>query len=133
MLKDLPCLSIYGIGTDIIGIKRVAALYERFGQRFINKILTAKEQQFIPQQLLARINHLAKRFAAKEACAKALGTGLGHLYHFHDCEVFKNDLGQPFIHLSPQIYQRHPTLGASYLSLSDEKDYAVAFCILQNI
>ena len=67
-------MSILGIGTDIVDKSRIAKLYQRFPKRLIERILSKEEQEAMP---LGGIDYLAKRFAGKEAVAKALGTGMG--------------------------------------------------------
>lgn len=131
MFAQLPSLNLYGIGSDIVAMERIAQTYERFGQRFVAKLLTPQERLLLPQSQWRQALYLAKRFAAKEALAKALGTGLGHLCRFHDCQILKKHTGQPYLILSERLLKRHPGCGKAHLSLSDEKDYALAFCVLE--
>jgi holo-[acyl-carrier protein] synthase len=96
---------IYGNGIDIVSIDRIARIYSHFGNIFANKILTSSEftalkqhknyekQGIVNQHWID--NFLAKRFSAKEATAKALGTGIGGYFSFHDIEVFSNNSGKP--------------------------------------
>lgn len=102
---------IYGNGIDIVSIDRIAKIYNNFGDIFVNKILTNSEfttlkqhKNYEKQGIINRYwmaNFLAKRFAAKEATAKALGTGIGGCFSFHDIEVFSNNSGKPILIINP--------------------------------
>lgn len=123
---------ILGIGTDIVEIARMADLLQRYGHKFSERILHANEQQ----QLAQRSNQaafLAKRFAAKEAVGKALGTGLGDGVTAPDIEVLRAENGRPSIRLHGQAQQTLLALGAQHcqISISDEKAYAVAFAVIE--
>ncbi|RUO44230.1 holo-ACP synthase [Aliidiomarina taiwanensis] len=123
-------MSIRGIGTDIVQVQRIAAAVER-QKNFAARILTAHEYaQFEQAKEPARL--LAKRFAAKEACLKALGTGLAQGISWQHIEVQHTPLGQPILHLSGGAEQRAKELGVSQMdvSISDEMDYAIAFVVL---
>lgn len=122
---------VKGIGTDIVEVERITKVAERQGDKFIQRILTAAEQkEFV------RLNHsmafLAKRFAAKEAVAKALGTGIGHGVSFQDINVINNDKGAPSVVLFGGAAEELNRLGATdvLLSLADETHYAVAYAIV---
>lgn len=127
---------IYGIGTDICDIRRIAASVERHGERFAQKVLTDSEIQVWNhrrQRLPARGNsYLATRFAVKEAFSKAIGLGMRSPMGWHACEILNMPSGQPGIvplgDLKLWCEARHLQF---QISLSDEKDYAVAFCIAQ--
>jgi len=122
---------VKGIGTDIVEVERVEKVLQRQGGKFVQRVLTATEQQEF-----FRLNHsvafLAKRFAAKEAVAKALGTGIGRGVSFQDINVGNNDKGAPCIVLSGGAAEALNNLGATevLISLADETNYAVAFAIL---
>lgn len=131
MFTHLPSLSIYGIGNDIVAIDRIRQTYQRFGRRFIDKILTLDEQQLLPQNESILPAYLAKRFAAKEAISKALGTGLGARFRFHDAAILKNIDGQPYVVVSEYIQKICPTIKKVHISLSDEKEYAFAVCVIE--
>lgn len=118
------------VGVDIVSVERVRVAMERT-EGFAERILTETEIT----QMKSRKNHagfLAKRFAAKEAAVKALGTGIGNGVGWHQMEVTNNDAGAPQLALSGAALEKMHSLGASrcLLSLSDEKDAAVAFVIL---
>lgn len=122
---------IFGVGTDILKVERVAAAYERFGERFVRHLL-------MPQELLdfARtkqpVRFLSMRFAAKEAVVKALGTGFANGMWLRDSGVAADALGKPGIIFSPRGQQLCRTLGvgAGHLTLSDEAGLVVAVAIL---
>ena len=122
-----------GIGTDILEIKRIDAVLERLGDRFVRRILTLQEQvEYRDSGQPVRL--LAKRFAAKEAIAKALGTGIGRGVSWQDMEVAHNDSGAPLVRLSGgalAVVQRRGGRGVE-LSLADEQDYVVAFAVLSD-
>ena len=116
------------VGTDIVDIKRIAETRERQGDKFVQRILTKSEVS----EYRARGNSvafLAKRFAAKEAIAKALGTGIGHGISFQQMIVSNNVEGAPQVELQENAADRLKQLGGTrvLLSLSDEKNYALAY------
>jgi len=125
---------ILGIGTDIIEIKRVEQLLTRFGNRFWKRILTASEQAVFHQKNdFAKSNFLAKRFAAKEAVSKALGTGIAQGITFHDIEIKRNQFGKPLVmlhNIALHIAQKHNATNI-HLSLSDEHTMIVAFAVIE--
>ncbi len=123
---------IYGIGTDIANIARFEALLAKRGQAFVTKILTVAEQQAFglsphPAQFLA------KRFAAKEAFAKAVGKGLRHPVTLHNVGVGHGDLGRPMYVYAPVLaaWLQEQGIVKVHLSISDEQDHAVAFAIAE--
>jgi holo-[acyl-carrier protein] synthase len=122
---------IKGIGTDIVALQRIEQVLQRQGDRFAQRILTEKEwQEFQVATQPARL--LAKRFAAKEAAAKALGTGIGRGISWQDFQVDHDEQGAPLLIVQGGAQQRLTVLGANQclLSLSDEEQYAVAFVVL---
>jgi holo-[acyl-carrier protein] synthase len=123
---------IYGIGTDIVAVKRIEAALARFGERFAQRILAADEwADFAASTHRARF--LAKRFAAKEAFAKALGTGMRHPVTWHNISVTHDDLGRPGFGLAPELKEglARRQVSSSHLSISDEQEMVVAFSILE--
>ena len=119
------------IGTDIIDIQRVADAVERQGDKFVQRILTQSEIS----EYQARghsVSFLAKRFAAKEAIAKALGTGIGRGISFQHMIISNNAEGAPQVELQDNAAERLTQLGGSQvlLSLADEKHFALAYVIL---
>ncbi|QXK92041.1 holo-[acyl-carrier-protein] synthase [Neoehrlichia mikurensis] len=117
---------IIGIGTDIVYIPRILALWEKFGDKFINRIFSSKEIQDSYNYNIyeAKINHFAKRFAAKEAYIKAIGKGFSKQIAMKNIIIYNNNYGKPYIK-SPCSCDH-----IIELSLSDDNDYAMAFVIL---
>ena len=120
-----------GVGTDILRIARVDDVVARLGDRFVRRILTPTEREEFrasgqPNRLLA------KRFAAKEAIAKALGTGIGRGVSWQDIQIEHNGDGAPLVRLSGGALATAQRRGAGRveLSLADESDYVVAFAVL---
>ena len=116
------------IGTDIVEIQRIASALERQGDKFVQRILT--ESEIAEYQARGNsVAFLAKRFAAKEAIAKALGTGIGRGISFQQLIVSNNSEGAPQVELQANAAERLKQMGGSQvlLSLSDEKNYALAY------
>jgi holo-[acyl-carrier protein] synthase len=123
---------IFGIGTDIVEVARIEESLARFGDAFAQRILNEREWlAFSQSQTQARF--LAKRFAAKEAFAKALGTGLRAPATFQNIEVTHDDMGKPMLDLAPELQAVLDRLDIRYahLSVSDEKALAAAFVVLE--
>lgn len=124
-------MSMKGIGTDLLDQRRIANVLDRQGKRFAQRILTAEELGVweIRDQ---PVNYLAKRFAAKEAIAKALGTGIAKGISFQQMTITSDEAGKPVVILSGQALIRAKELGGEQvmLSLSDEGDMILAFAIL---
>lgn len=122
---------IFGIGTDIVRVDRMQKNIERHGERFAERILTAAE--LIEFRTEARPAHfLAKRFAAKEAAAKAMGTGFRDGLMLHHIGVTHDQAGKPklaFTDLAEEFIRRHG-ITSVHVSLADEQDHAVAFVTL---
>ncbi len=118
---------IVGIGTDIVSIERIKHIYDKFGDDFVHKNFHKLEIIHLATLThISKISYLAKRFAAKEAVAKALGIGIGGSLAFKDIAVINNDLGAPQILISSTIY---PSINEYniHVSLSDDHPFAVAF------
>lgn len=112
-----------GLGTDIIEIERIRNAYNRFGKRFLDRIFTAKEQVYC-KKYKDPSAHLAARFAAKEAVAKALGTGFQNNFSFLDIEILNDDLGKPLVYLSDKLYGY-----VVHVTLSHCREYATATAV----
>lgn len=122
---------IKGIGTDILKIQRIEKALQR-GPKIAERILTNSELiEF--EQSAQPSRFLAKRFAAKEAVVKALGTGIGNGVGWQHIEIVKDELGKPLVNLSDGALQRAVALNIEqcHLSYSDEKEYVVAMVVAQ--
>jgi holo-[acyl-carrier protein] synthase len=122
-----------GVGTDILQISRIDEVVERLGTKFVNRILTPDERDEYkssgqPNRLLA------KRFAAKEAIAKTLGTGIGRGVSWQDIRVDHDEHGAPRVVLSGGALEVARAKGGQRieLSIADELEYVVAFAVLAN-
>ncbi|AIN47195.1 holo-ACP synthase [Candidatus Palibaumannia cicadellinicola] len=126
-------MAILGIGTDIVEIARIQAVLVRRGELFAYRILHPAEwKQYRKHN--QRIRFLAKRFAVKEAAAKALGTGLGNGLAFVQFEVFNDQLGKPKLRLHEQAAQLavQRSVTNMHVTLSDERHYTCAIVIFEN-
>lgn len=123
---------IYGIGTDILALARIEKLYHRYGETLAKRILNTQEwQDFLTSQDKARF--LAKRFAAKEAFSKAVGTGIRNIVSFQNIALTHNHLGKPLLsyHSSLTTWLQQQGIAQVHISLSDEKKYIIAFAIAE--
>ena len=121
---------IYGIGTDIIDINRIKSVLNKYGDKFKYKCFHQNEISWSNSKLKSA-ESFAKRYAAKEACAKALGTGLARGVFWKDIEIKNNQFGKPFIKLhgnAKEIFKKMNKASNTQVevSLSDEKKYAIA-------
>ncbi|OQJ91670.1 holo-ACP synthase [Vibrio parahaemolyticus] len=126
-------MAILGLGTDIAEIERIEKALDRSGEPFARRILSEDEMAKF-SQLKKQGRYLAKRFAAKEAASKALGTGIAQGVTFHDFTVSNDELGKPVLMLSGVAQKMAQTMGVNHvhLSISDERHYAVATVILES-
>ena len=123
---------IYGVGTDVVEIGRIKAVLEKYGERFARKILCESElKRFNGHRLPA--NYLAKRFAAKEAFTKALGTGIRAPANWHGVWVRNLPSGKPVLEFSEPLkrFLQDRGVTSSHVSLSDEKGVAFATVVLE--
>ncbi len=122
---------IYGIGTDIVNIDRVAAVYKRFGDRFVERLLLPAELEAIKKHE-RKTRFLAMRFAAKEAVVKAMGTGFSHGMWIRDVGVVQNSWGKPEIIFSDRGLKKCSELGIGegHISLTDEAGLVFAVAVL---
>ncbi|KJY85468.1 ACP synthase [Vibrio galatheae] len=126
-------MAIVGLGTDIAEIERVEKAFSRSGDAFAKRVLTQTELgKFATLKQQGRF--LAKRFAAKEAASKALGTGIALGVSFQDFEVTNDELGKPVLTLTGKALElaKQKQVGHIHLSISDERHYAVATVILES-
>ena len=123
---------IYGVGIDIIEIKRIEKVIEKYGNRF-KKRCFHKDEIIRSETKHNTVESYAKRYAAKEACAKAMGTGLARGVFWKDIEVKNNKYGKPYILLHNNAKKFLNLDSNEYkidLSLTDEKEFAIANVII---
>ena len=124
---------ILGLGVDIIEVERIRSSHQRFGERFLNRILH-------PNEISYSLSHkdpgpfLAVRFAAKEAISKAFGTGIGAQLSWHDMEVARRESGEPYVILHGPGQKLLESRGARMvlISLSHTQNYATAVAVLES-
>ena len=123
---------IYGIGTDIVSIERVQEILKKNRDGFINRVLTEHERALFTNKADSAA-FCAKRFAAKEAFSKALGTGIGRVVGFQDLTVRNNENGKPYFMPSEKLrlYLQEKGIKQGHLSISDESSNALAFVVLE--
>lgn len=123
---------IFGIGTDIVEVARIEASIAQFGDEFAKRILADSEFSiYLASHIKARF--LAKRFAAKEAFSKALGTGLRHPATFQNIAVSHDELGKPMLVLASELqdFLQSKHIAHMHISISDERNLAAAFVVLE--
>ena len=125
---------IFGIGTDILQVDRVAATYARFGAHFVDRLLLPEERRLFDHSRNA-VRFLAMRFAAKEAIVKAMGTGFSNGMWLRDSGVMPNRLGRPEIIFSDRGVAMCDQLGIAggHLTLTDEAGLVVAVAVLERM
>ena len=123
---------IYGIGTDIVEVARIEASMAQFGDEFAKRILADSEWDAFEKSAV-KPRFLAKRYAAKEAFSKALGTGLRAPATFQNIAVSHDDLGKPVLLLATELQQflNSKNIKKTHISISDEKNLAAAFVVLE--
>lgn len=126
-------MAIVGIGNDLVEVARIEQVLIRNPERFAARVLTKSElAQFHQHKQPARF--LAKRFAAKEAAAKAIGTGIAAGVTFHDFEISNDAAGRPLLtlHGVAKDFAAERKVSHCWLSLSDERHYALATVVLES-
>lgn len=127
---------ILGVGTDMVDIRRIAATLARYGERFIHRCFTDQERARSERRPLLRAASYAKRFAAKEACAKALGTGLRAGVFWRDMGVINLPSGQPSMRLTGGAARRLAQItppgysSVIHISLTDDHPWAQSFVVI---
>lgn len=127
-------MNVIGLGTDIVNINRIKKIYSKYGNQFLNKILTESEKK--SEKKLSRfknVSTIAKRFAAKEAISKAIGYGFSNGIHFKDIEIYNDESGKPYANLNGKaktIVNKISTKYNIFLTLSDDKPWAVATALI---
>ena len=127
---------IYGIGTDICDIRRIAATLERRGDRFAERVLGVAELQVFRARRTrvdARgLRYLATRFSAKEAFSKAIGLGIRMPMTWRSCEILNEPSGKPTLRLSGELaawFEARRLVG--HVTVTDETDYAASFVVVE--
>ncbi len=123
---------IFGVGTDIVELSRVQAVYERFGERFVQRLLMDEEAELF-RRSKHPVRFLAMRFAAKEATVKAMGTGFAHGVWIRDVGITANDWGRPLVIWSERGQRVCDRLGIGkgHVSLTDDAGLVVAFAVVE--
>ena len=123
-------MRVFGIGIDVVEVARIASAIERHGEPFLAKIFTPAEREYCESRNQSAM-HYAARFAAKEAVAKALGTGIGGDAGLHDLEVVHDAKGAPKILLSgaAEAFAKQHGITGIQISLTHARDYAAANAI----
>jgi holo-[acyl-carrier protein] synthase len=124
---------VLGIGTDLMEIARVQQSIDRFGDRFLRRVYTAREIAYCQRKKNAA-ESFAARFAAKEAAAKALGTGISQGVSWLELEVTREPSGRPSLALSGRAAERASRMGVarSSLSLTHSRDLAMAVVVMED-
>jgi holo-[acyl-carrier protein] synthase len=129
---------ILGIGSDLANIERINRTVERFGARFLDRVFTPTEQR-LAERRAARIATYAKRWAAKEACSKALGTGLRMGIKWRDMGVVNIASGQPTLRLTGWAAERLAAMtppghrAVAHVTLTDDHPWAMAVVVLEAV
>ena len=127
-------MNIIGLGTDIVNINRIKKIYSKYGNHFLDKILTKSEKKIENQTTKSKnIETIAKRFAAKEAISKAIGYGFSKGIHFKNIEIYNDKNGKPYANVNGKAKKMLSKISKKYnifLSLSDDKPWAVATALI---
>ncbi|MBE9593023.1 MAG: holo-ACP synthase [Proteobacteria bacterium] len=123
---------IYGIGVDIVNIRRMRRVVDRWGPRFLQRVFTEQEIHSCFQSSKSE-SSLALRFAAKEAFSKAIGLGMRKGIRWHDIEIVHNKMGRPDLNLTGKVlsFCQEEGIISWYVSLSDDGDYGIAVVVLE--
>ncbi len=113
------------IGIDMIKIERMERFEEKYGEKALLRFLNPKELLYVKQ-----IRTAAGFWAAKEACSKALGTGIGEECGFHDISISKSEKGAPQLHLAAHLVERYDIIDTS-VSITHDGDYAIAVVAIE--
>ncbi len=124
-------MAVIGIGTDIVEVNRIREMNDSAKSRLAKRVLTPRELAHY-QSIKHAEQYLAKRWAAKEAAAKALGSGIADGVSFQHFDIISLSTGQPQLQLSSRALELATSLGASswHISIADERMYATAFVVL---
>jgi holo-[acyl-carrier protein] synthase len=122
---------IFGVGTDLVELVRIQQTYERFGERFVERLLMPEERERF-EASRQPVRFLAMRFAGKEAAVKAMGTGFRHGMWIRDVGILNNDWGRPYLIFSERgraVCERLG-IGEGHVSLTDDGGLVVAFAVV---
>jgi holo-[acyl-carrier protein] synthase len=125
---------IVGIGTDVVSIERISGVLERHGDRFVKRVLTPSERIRF-DKTKAKASHLAKRWAAKEAFSKAIGTGIHPPFTWQSITVGRDAKGKPLVIPDEKMKKHLASLGVTHahISLTDDAGVALAFVVLEGV
>ena len=120
-------MNIFGIGVDVVENARIRQSVDRLGQAFLDRVFTAKEQEYCESMKFSS-RHYAARFAAKEAIAKAFGTGIGSELNWTDMEILRRDSGEPYVVMSGagKAFTEKRAITKIMISLTHTDQYAAA-------
>ena len=132
----LAHIRVFGVGVDICRSERLHNAYARRGPRLVQRLLTPAEQRIFAQRYAHNtergLQFLTSRFAAKEALAKALGSGIRGLMGFQAASVLPDELGKPCIHTHGELTNLFASQGLrAHISLSDEGNHVIAYCLIE--
>ena len=127
-------MQLFGIGIDVVEVSRIEESITEFGQKFLDRVFTAREQEYCQKQKRCGI-HYAARFAAKEAISKAFGTGIGKDVGWLDLEIVRKDSGEPEVLLSGRAksFAEKNQVGAIKISLTHAEHYAAANAVILSV
>ena len=123
---------IFGVGTDVVELSRIQSTYDRFGDRFVNRILMEEELELF-RRSKQPVRFLAMRFAGKEATVKAMGTGFAHGVWMRDVGIGSNEWGRPLVLWSERGRSVCDRLGIGpgHVSLTDDAGLVIAFAVVE--
>ncbi len=123
---------IFGVGTDVVELSRIQAIYERFGEHFVKRLLMDAEIELFKRSKRP-VQFLAMRFAGKEATVKAMGTGFAHGVWLRDVGIVNNDWGRPLVTWSERGRRVCDRLGIGegHVSLTDDVGLVIAFAVVE--
>lgn len=124
-------MNLIGIGIDVVEVSRVKSSLDEFGEKFLSRVFTEAEREYCGRQKNPEI-HFAARFAAKEAVAKAFGTGIGKEIAWLDLEILRRHTGEPMVELrgNAKIYAEKRGVTQIMVSLTHAQHYAAANAVL---
>ncbi|MBL7998389.1 MAG: holo-ACP synthase [Candidatus Kapabacteria bacterium] len=122
---------IIGIGTDFVEVRRIQEMIEQYGAQFLRRVFTQAEQDFCNAKSERMYLHYAARFAFKEACSKAMGTGVADGFEFKDCEVVSLPNGKPEVRLHGVLAERWNTQRIM-VTLTHTEEHALAFVVIEH-